>query len=360
MGNTNYTVSQIAFAKGQYIAAVDKRGADLGLLFSSADTKAWTQCSASGTPNPVLNLFNVTYGNDIFVAGGLWKSLFTSSDGNNWTGQTVTGFPTAGGFSFDFQSIAFGNGQFIAAMNIAPGYSTATNIASSPDGINWTLQPVDIPIQKVVWCSNRFLAVAKPANGTTKIFRSFQGTSPWTSFDTGTNKFLQSVTFGKGVYVLVGESGLIMTSTNSAGPWTQRTSGTSAWLYDVTYAAGVFVAVGDFGTILSSADGINWTSHASGVPGILTSVMYANGRFVVSGWGGKILQSDPLMNLAVTGSQLTAAGAPGVSLTIQGCSDLALTNWQNITNLTLSTNAATWSDPQSAVSPRFYRALLSP
>jgi len=71
--------------------------------------------------------------------------------------------------------------------------------------------------------------------------------------------------------------------TEAGTTWTKRTSGTDAWLEGVTYGNGIFVAVGNLGTILTSPDGVKWTKRNSGTESYLRGVTYGNGIFVAVG-----------------------------------------------------------------------------
>jgi hypothetical protein len=78
----------------------------------------------------------------------------------------------------------------------------------------------------------------------------------WTLRSTG--KQLNGVAYGNNTFVVVGENGIILTSSDGMS-WTVRNSGANAPLYSVTYGNGLFVAVGWPGLILTSPDGVNWT-----------------------------------------------------------------------------------------------------
>ncbi|MCX7748892.1 MAG: dockerin type I domain-containing protein [Clostridia bacterium] len=71
------------------------------------------------------------------------------------------------------------------------------------------------------------------------------------------------ITYGKGLYVVVGDKGCIMTSTDALY-WTKRTSGTLSNLNKVLWNGNIFVAVGENATILSSSDGLIWTVRSCG------------------------------------------------------------------------------------------------
>ena len=111
----------------------------------------------------------------------------------------------------------------------------------------------------------------------------------WTSRSeptgTGVNSFAYN---GSTIYVAVGDTGQLYSSTDSGVTWTSRTSqfGTSR-IYDVFFGNSLFVAVGEAGKISTSTDGITWTARTSNMStNDLTQVIYANSLWVVVGSGG--------------------------------------------------------------------------
>lgn len=98
---------------------------------------------------------------------------------------------------------------------------------------------------------------------------------------------LNSIVFGNGIFVSVGDAGTILTSPDGAN-WTVRASVTRNPLLGIAYGNGLFVAIGD--GIYTSSDGVAWA--AVGVDGGLGStdylrgVTYGNGLFVAVGGGG--------------------------------------------------------------------------
>jgi hypothetical protein len=67
-------------------------------------------------------------------------------------------------------------------------------------------------------------------------------------------------------------------------PWLSVTPVPNIDLYGVAFGNGLFVAVGDSGTILTSSDGANWTLRASAAPNLrLTAVTYGSNSFVAVG-----------------------------------------------------------------------------
>ena len=109
----------------------------------------------------------------------------------------------------------------------------------------------------------------------------------WILQNSGFLDTLGDVTFGNGQFVIVGDSGVILTSPDAV-VWTKRNSGTGKNLFGVAWGdtgaqGGRFMAVGDSGTILTSRDAVSWVSIAAPVSSDFMTVAYGNGRFVVGG-----------------------------------------------------------------------------
>ena len=89
------------------------------------------------------------------------------------------------------------------------------------------------------------------------------------------------------VSVVVGnnynDSATILTSSDNGTTWTSRTYSEDKQLLGVTYGNGIFVVVGATGTIITSSDGFTWTKRTSGYSNALKGVTYANGTFLIVG-----------------------------------------------------------------------------
>lgn len=103
----------------------------------------------------------------------------------------------------------------------------------------------------------------------------------WTRRNSGAASALNSVVFANNIFVIVGESGSILTSANGAS-WIRRNSGTTDFLYDVTYGGGKFIAVSDTGTVVSSTDGLTWTPRSGSTTGVY-GVAFGNSKYVSVG-----------------------------------------------------------------------------
>ncbi len=81
----------------------------------------------------------------------------------------------------------------------------------------------------------------------------------WTHRQANTLSMQEIAYDGSGLYVAVGYSGTLYTSTNGT-TWTSRTSGFGANdIYGVGYGNGLWVIVGTSGLLSTSTDGITWT-----------------------------------------------------------------------------------------------------
>ncbi|MSR65763.1 MAG: hypothetical protein EXS24_00100 [Pedosphaera sp.] len=102
---------------------------------------------------------------------------------------------------------------------------------------------------------------------------------------------LRSITFGDGKFVIVGDGGLILTSSGGAN-WATASCVTDEILTDVVWGRDSFVAVGGNGTILSSSDGLAWTKRFFQTNEVLNSVCYGDGLFLAAGRQSMLVSSN--------------------------------------------------------------------
>lgn len=117
----------------------------------------------------------------------------------------------------------------------------------------------------------------------------------WHLREATTDSSLNSIVYGNGMFVAVGQHGTIISSPDGVN-WTARSSGTTSNLRSIAHGNGMFVAVGDysvdssngtryFGVVLTSVDGIKWEIQSLGLHNVPYSVAYGNGSFVAVGTG---------------------------------------------------------------------------
>lgn len=99
---------------------------------------------------------------------------------------------------------------------------------------------------------------------------------------------LNTVTFGNGLFVAVGASNTIITSSNGI-EWTQRSGNGQLFSgnYAASYGNGQYVVGGDIPLLQSSPDTINWTNRLPSPTGFqrINGVAFGYGQFVAVGSG---------------------------------------------------------------------------
>ena len=253
-------LSDVTFGNGRFVAVGNRS------VISSVDGVEW-----QAWPGAVNHdLATVGFGNGKFVAyrNGVPAGII-SSDGVNWSS-----FALQPALAFGIRSVAFGNGLFVGV--------TASQIRTSPDGTNWTAQ-TDLSFHSVTFANGTFLAVGE------RIARSVDGTN-WDLVLPPQTNFLAAATFGDGKFVVVGERGMLLTSSDGID-WTIRGGGTPNNLRGITRAPSGFVAVGNEGTVWSSANGFGWTNRGSITAHNLRAIAYGNETLVAAGEGNPIFTS---------------------------------------------------------------------
>lgn len=138
----------------------------------------------------------------------------------------------------------------------------------------------------------RWLAV-----GTAGAATASTDTISWTPMIVGIAVNLRAVAFAGGQWVIVGDNGTILISTDNGANWAQKTCPIpAANLYGVAYASGRWVAVGvnaAAGVIIYSTDNGDTWSFVSANAGVTQNlcVAYGNGKWLVGGFGGQLIYS---------------------------------------------------------------------
>ena len=252
-----------------------------GFIIKSSDGINWTTVSS----NTSRNLYDVAYFDEskLFVAVGD-VTILTSSDGINWNNLTINGisinkisysniskiFTIVGddgkiGYSYDLTNwTLIGNkiGNCLETIYIPKMNKYVVlggdKIYATSDFINWESSNGVSSLIDMVYSNKLDLLVIVSSSTyyTPTDFPNISGhTIPY-------NVSAHSVCYSEELelFVMVGESGAILTSTDGTN-WTQQNSNTNVNLNKVYYFSEkeMFVAIGK--TILTSTDGINWTQR---------------------------------------------------------------------------------------------------
>lgn len=244
-------------ANGNYLPC---DGADY--LKASYPNLDYTGLDTYGTNVSVLRAFSragytrVAFGAGLFVAVTAGSSSYsTSPDGVTWTART---FPESPGSSFD---LVFAAGTFVAMVG-------GTNRCyASTDGINWTTRsiPADVGVWvRVTYAGNLFFAFQASVSNPAKIATSPDGIT-WT-LRTAAYTGVYGVAYGAGVYVCIhqtsGASGVLGVSFDGV-TWFQRSivnsagSGiTSASWDNVVFLNGKWIISTSTGSVYVSTDNL--------------------------------------------------------------------------------------------------------
>lgn len=295
--------------------------------------ETWTKVETKISTQVRLNA--VTWAGARFAAGGSQGVFAKSSDGLDW----VTTFPT-GRNRDSIVGICWTGTRIVLGVNPTWGESIDSNIYNSPDGEFWKSTFLkSSPLTGVRWTGGRtvYLANYGMASGTRISPDSPSDFSWWASFYKPLFT-LRSITSAGPLRIFVGDSGQVAISSDdsawmmlrsSSAAWTQRTAGTTRNLLDIVHAGSEFVVVGEKGTILTTTDGATWAPQASGTTRTLRSVVWTGTTLVAVGDSGTILtspdglswtpRSSPttanLRSVAWSGSRFVAVGDSATILT---------------------------------------------
>jgi surface protein len=350
----------VAYGNGLFVAvAVNGTG---NRVMTSPDGINWT-IRTSAADN---NWQSVAYGNGLWVAvasfgTGTGNRVMTSPDGINWTIRTSAA-------DNEWRSVAYGNGLWVAvgqtnnvmtsnySINIVGANNnmlhfvavgTATLTVTQAATSNYEAQTINVPVTvnkaspnvtlspiTATYGDTDFpLVPSSDSNGayTFSVYNANVATIAlpgvnWKSRTSAANKEWFSVAYGNGLFVAVGNNGLmisldgitwtningipnniwlsvaygnglwvavsyngnVMTSTDGT-TWTLRTSAAGNIWRSVAYGNGLWVAVtadAVINSVMTSPDGITWTSRTSASDNSWCSVAYGNGLFVATAWSG--------------------------------------------------------------------------
>ena len=220
----------------------------------------------------------ITYGNGKYVAVGNDGYVTSSSDGENWAAPKQVG-------TYIWNAITYGDGKFVAVGCLSIAYS-----AISSDGVNWKLSSLisrEGEFVGVIYLSKTFIAADKEG----WIWKSTDGLS-WQKSQQVTTSTIININFLNGI-IMITDADYRIWMSSDGNTWSN--SKTSFTCYASAYGNGKFVLVGNLGYIISSTDGINWGDKVQIKPVTSNFIWYGatfgNGKFVVAGYSGYIATS---------------------------------------------------------------------
>ena len=263
-----------------------------------------------GTPQ----LNSVAYNGSSWLAVGSAGAIFQQSVSGVWAQSTASSYGDLTGVSYNpFTQtwVAVGtDGIILVATNTV--YTVSSRITQS----------VNIPLTSVSGLQVGMVASLSTGStgilpGSTIILSINSGASTitvsklvtldedaelvfnnltWTETDNlGISTTLRGITYANGFFVVVGDNGIIVASTNNGATWNFLTSGVTNSLYNVRYLNNNWYAVGTNGTLLKgvlrSSGTITWTKVSTNVTDTLYDISLSNNIFVIVGSRGTILNS---------------------------------------------------------------------
>lgn len=269
---TGARLTGVVFGAAGFVAVGDQLSG-LGTILTSSDGVTWAQ-----QVSPVTNkLSGICYSSGLYVAVGSRGMILTSSNGVSWAVHN-TGAP------YDLNGVTPPYWRFGATNFVAVGDSGT--ILTSYDGLAWTARYSGLFVRLngvTSGTSNEgYLAVGDAG---TLATTSDSGMT-WTARSSGVAADLYSAGIEDSqaltrVIDVTGDGGTLLTSTDAI-QWTAGISGTTAPLRSITYGKGAFVCVGDSGSIQA---GVPWMTLAKVTSMELHAIAHVNSDYVIVGGG---------------------------------------------------------------------------
>lgn len=362
-GYQGFELRGVAYMNGKYVAVGDYATSDSGVVQYSMDGINWTNVFPYFG---ILNLFDITCGNGLFVAVG-WdasagNNIYSSPDGTNWTAHQNTDVA-------NFYRVIYGNGLFVAVGDGLLAGLTATNrqIYTSADGLTWTRRNSGAPatdvhtIYDIAYGNGKFVAVDAAGYSYTSTTGLI-----WTRNSIGFNA--GSISFCNDRFIASG-SGANHVSTDGTS-WASMVKDVTNTLGRIVYTNGLYMALPGF----TSTNGTNWIQHSFNPPANLSLYGFAVGKtnaVVVGMLYTNVyptavypcaFASGPFIGLDTIHSpapQLKMSGVQGWNYRIDYATNLQpANNWQALATVTLTNSPQIWTDFTATNSQRFYRLAL--
>ena len=152
----------IAYGYGRYVGVGEYFGDDNGFIETSEDGTNWTMRSQHDFS--ILDLFDVTFGNGMFVAVG-WnffggRNIYSSTNGVDWSPHTTA--------MANVVAVSYGEGMYVAVgdgNNLNSSTISSNNVYYSFDGTTWMATDSGFPasatqtLKDVAYGNGRFIAV---------------------------------------------------------------------------------------------------------------------------------------------------------------------------------------------------------
>lgn len=185
-----------------------------GYIATSTDLTNWTK-QTSGTS---YHLYDVTYGDGVFIAVGQYQSIYKSTDGGvTWTQK----FKGSSSSSYGSYSVAYGNGGFMVGGNAQDTVTEHNLYYSVNGGETWEGRDVGSGTEYlyIKFINNQFVITSSSAN----VYTSSVANGYLTTMATGVvalnSNHANDIIYANGYYVAGGYSALAISK--DLRTWTQ-------------------------------------------------------------------------------------------------------------------------------------------
>jgi hypothetical protein len=234
------------------------------LYTDTATVAAPATLSTRNATGGVQNTGIATDGTYLVAAGISSRFYFSTDQGATWTASgSTTGYTP--------QGATYAAGIWVGVGRQNTGLNARTWYTTTPSATAWTVGTITgSGVYPVAVCYGaRFVAVGGNSTTSQAAWWSTDGMT-WTAGTISGGSSLKAICYHGGTYVGVGVGGSISTSADGGATWTTRTSGVTTDLNSIVFASNLFIVAGNSGVILTSPDGTTWTARTSGTTDNLT------------------------------------------------------------------------------------------
>lgn len=250
------------------------------LLLSTGSEALWFQQSSPSSANFYSVVFNHGNENQVWICGSSGTILYSSNGGSNWTIQNS-------GTTNDLYSIVF------MEIQGAPVYACGEGgiiLRTSNNGAEWT--SISSPVSQTLRDISDFNFVAVGDSGV--IIKSINSGLNWFSVSSPVTKNLYAVALTFSGYA-VGQDGTILAGISAGTSWSVLQSGVTNDLRGVPLFGSRDITVGDSGMILRSSNfGSSWFTQNSLTKKNINSTEYSvnnTSKIYCAGDSGVILKT---------------------------------------------------------------------
>jgi len=319
----------------------------MGSILSCTNGSNWDQVAIASSET----LLAATFAENQFVAVGTGGTIVSSSNGIAWAFRTS-------GVENTLRSIIYANGYFVVAADNA--------VLKSSDAVVWNRYLVGQGTNFIIdlcYTGDRFVGVCD--NG--RLFASPNGES-WEAIPApGSILPSKSIAYGNGRFVVPFSDGYSVAVSGDGSFW----SFSFVYPYyvanlsvrSVRFVNGVFVAVGDRGLVATSSDGTHWSREDTGMSQDLYCVAGSSNLFAAGEANAILLPRNtpaetPHLGVTFdTGFHLSLTANSNTTLRLQYSPDLKA--WTDLFDVAVGTRGIAWS-LQDDAEARFFRAVVPP